>query len=51
MVRPEVPELRGMLREQIEFLSRIGQNTEQAKDRTGAVAIILQKLRQKYPCR
>ena len=48
---PDVPELRGMLREQIAFLSRIGQNTEQAKERTGAVAIILQKLRQRYPCR
>ena len=48
---PEVSELRGMLREQIELLRRIDQNTDQAKERTGAVAIILQKLRQKYPCR
>ena len=50
-VPPEVPELRAMLREQIAFLGTIGQNTDEAKERTGAVAIILQKLRQKYPCR
>ena len=48
---PEIPELRGMLREQIAFLARIGPEAEHAKERTGAVAIILQKLRQKYPCR
>lgn len=50
-VSPDIPELRAMLREQIELLAKIGQNTEQAMERTGAVAIILQKLRQKYPCR
>lgn len=46
-----VPELRAMLREQIAFLDRIGQKTEQAMERTAAVAIILQKLREKHPCR
>ena len=50
-VSPEITELRAMLREQIEFLAKIGQDAEQAMERTGVVAIILQKLRQKYPCR
>lgn len=47
---PDIAELRAMLREHIELLVKIGQNTEQAMERTGAVAIILQKLREKYPC-
>lgn len=47
----DVPELRSMLREQITFLARIGRKTEHAMERTAAVAIILQKLREKYPCR
>jgi hypothetical protein len=44
-VSPDIPKLRAMLREQIELLAKIGQSTEQAMERTGAVAIILQKLR------
>lgn len=48
---PEIPELRAMLREQIAFLGKIGETADEAKERTGAVAIILQKLRQRYPCR
>lgn len=47
----DVPELRAMLREQIKFLEKIGQKSDQAMERTAAVAIILQKLREKYPCR
>ncbi|MCJ2083793.1 hypothetical protein [Methylobacterium sp. J-090] len=50
-VPTDVPELRRMLREQITFLDRIGQKSEQAMERTAAVAIVLQKLREKYPCR
>lgn len=46
-----VPELRAMVSEQIEFLEKIGQKTEQAMERTAVVAIVLQKLREKYPCR
>ena len=50
-VSPDIAEFRAILRERIEFLTKIGQNAEQAMERTGAVAIILQKLRQKYACR
>nr|WP_254803838.1 hypothetical protein [Methylobacterium sp.] len=48
---PGVPELRSMLRDQIEFLNKVGKKTEQAMERTSAAAILLQKMREKYPCK
>lgn len=45
-----VPLMRRLLRERIAFLSRLGQDTEDVKARSGIVIVLLQALREKYPC-
>ena len=46
-----VPLMRRLLLERIAFLSRLGQDTEDVKARSGIVIVLLQALREKYPCR
>lgn len=46
-----IDQLRGILRERIRSLANLGQNAEQAKERTGVVIAIIQKLRETYPCK
>lgn len=49
--RLDVSLLRRLLRERIAFLSGLGQDTEVVKARSGVVIVLLQALREKYPCR
>lgn len=48
---PSVAQLRNILRERIKQLALLGQNSEQAKERIGVAIVIIQKLREAYPCR
>ncbi len=47
----DVSLMRLLLRERIAFLANLGQDTETIKTRSGVVIVILQSLREKYPCR
>lgn len=47
----DVPLMRGLLRERIAFLAKLGQDTEAIKARSGIVIVLLQALREKYACR
>ena len=47
----DVPLMRRLLRERIAFLAKLGQDTEAIKTRSGVVIVILQSLRETYPCR
>lgn len=47
----DVSLMRLLLRERIAFLGNLGQDTETIKTRSGVVIVILQSLREKYPCR
>lgn len=47
----DVPLMRRLLRERIAFLAKLGQDTEALKARSGVVIVLLQALREKYPCR
>lgn len=49
--RLDVPLLRRLLRDRIAFLSELGQDTEAVKARSGVVIVLLQALRERYPCR
>lgn len=46
-----VSELRGILRERTKWLAEIGQNNVEAKERIGVVTVLIQRLREKFPCR
>lgn len=46
-----VPLMRGLLRERIAFLAKLGGDTDAIKARSGVVIVILQALREQYPCR
>ena len=46
-----IDQLRGIVRERIKSLAMLGQDAEQAKERTGVVIAIIQKLRETYPCK
>ena len=45
-----VADLRGIVRDYIAFLRRIGQDTAEVKDKIGVVVIVIQKLRERHPC-
>lgn len=47
----DVPLMRRLLRERIAFLTKLGQDTEALKARSGVVIVLLQALREKFPCR
>lgn len=47
----DVPQIRRILRERIEFLSRIGKDSDATKERIGAVTVVIERLRETYPCR
>ncbi len=46
----DVPLMRRLLRERIAFLAKLGQDTDAIKARSGIVIVIVQALREKYPC-
>ena len=46
-----IDQLRGIVRDRIKSLAMLGQDAEQAKERTGVVIAIIQKLRETYPCK
>ena len=46
-----IDQLRGIVRNRIKSLAMLGQDAELAKERTGVVIAIIQKLRETYPCK
>ena len=47
----DAPAMRAILDRHIAFLASIGQNAVEVKRRTGVVTILIQRLREAYPCR
>ena len=48
---PDIQGLRGIVRDRIRFLGGLGKDTEAIKQRVGVVTVIIERLRETYPCR